>query len=529
MIRSSIRRPLALLGALIFALAFVGPRTATLTQAASDRPVMAFYYPWYEQSDWTYNRMSDIAAPTYSGGDEDVLRRHIRQADDAGIDALICTWYGPNEDRLDKRCRRLLQLVQESGRDIRVAIIPDQSAAFDGGMRTIEGLAGALDVLRRDFTSSPAYFSFRGKPVVFWFNPPSLGNVSAWGQLRDRADPGRDQFWFGGTDNFGYLDVYDALYYFDITWESAPGRAMASYAGRLDAYNRDHPGANKPFIATAMPGYDDIKVRNGHRRDRANGDYYRGTWQTAIDRNAAAVVLTSFNEFFEGSHIEPSEQYGDLYLRLTKELTDKFQSGQPAAPPPQPGGPCRQFPETGHQVCGRILEYWDQNGGLPVFGYPIGAQAAQQIEGQTFQAQWFERNRLELHPENARPYDVLLGRLGFDSLVKQGRDWQTFPKGDPSAPHYFAETGHAIAPQFWSYWSSHGLEFDGRPGKSFQESLALFGFPLSEPIMEQSVTDGNTYLTQHFERARFELHPENAGTPYEVLLGLLGRELTGIK
>jgi hypothetical protein len=51
----------------------------------------------------------------------------------------------------DKRCRRLLQLVEQSGRNIKVAIIPDQSAAFDGGMRTVGGLAGALDVLRRDF------------------------------------------------------------------------------------------------------------------------------------------------------------------------------------------------------------------------------------------------------------------------------------------------------------------------------------------------------------------------------------------
>jgi glycosyl hydrolase family 99 len=507
----STRRPLALIGLALFALALVAaPQSAVPVRAASDRPVMAFYYPWYEKSDWSYDKMSDIATPTYSGGDDSAIRRHIQQADDAGIDALICTWYGPNEDRLNKRCRRLLQLVQGSGRNIRVAIIPDQSAAFDGGMRSVDGLAGALE-------------------VVFWFNPPSLGDVGAWQRLRDRADPNREQFWFGGTDNFAYLDVYDALYYFDISWEAVPGRAMASYAGRLDRYNQSHPGANKPFVATAMPGYDDIKIRNGHRKDRANGDYYRGTWQTAIDRNAAAVVLTSWNEFFEGSHIEPSEQYGDLYLRLTKEWSDKYHSGQPApAPAPAPSN-CRQFPETGHQVCGRILEYWEQNGGLPVFGYPITDQASQQVEGKTFQAQLFERNRLEQHPENARPYDVLLGRLGFDSLAKQGRDWNTFGKVDPSMPHYFAETGHAIAPQFWGYWSSHGLEFDGRAGKSFQESLALFGMPLSEPVMEKSATDGNTYLTQHFERARFEFHPENAGTPYEVLLGLLGRELSGIR
>jgi hypothetical protein len=187
------------------------------------------------------------------------------------------------------------------------------------------------------------------------------------------------------------------------------------------------------------------------------------------------------------------------------------------------------FPETGHQVCGRILEYWGENGGLPVFGYPITNQAAQQVEGKTFQVQLFERNRLELHPENARPYDVLLGRLGFDSLVKQKRDWRSFPKADSSAPHYFPETGHAIAAQFWDYWSGHGLQFDDAPAHSFQESLALFGLPLSEPTMEKSATDGGTYLTQYYERARFEFHPENAGTQYEVLLGLLGRELSGIR
>ena len=528
------RRLLIWVGLLIFALALIAPQGIGRARAASDQPVMAFYYPWYEISDWSYNKMSDVAAPTYSGGDDKVLLRHIQQADDAGIDALICTWYGPNEDRLNRRCRRLLQLVEQSGRGIKVAIIPDQSAAFDGGMRTVDGLAGAIDVVRRDFMGSPAYFRFQGKPALYFFNPPSLGGVDAWRQLRDQADPNHDQYWFGGTDTFGYLDVYDALYYFDISWEGRPGAAMASYGGRLDRYNQGHPGANKPFIGTVMPGYDDIKARNGHQRDRANGDYYRGTWQTVIDHNAAGVILTSFNEFFEGSHIEPSEQYGDLYLKLTKEQSDRYHSAQPAPAPtptiaPAPSGDCHFFSETGHSVCGRILQYWNENGGLPVFGFPIADQTSQQVEGKPLQLQWFERNRLELHPENARPYDVLLGRLGADSLAAQKRDWNTFGKVGSAQEHYFAATGHAIGPQFWGYWSRHGLEFDGQAGASFNESLALFGLPLSEPVIETNPTDGKQYLTQHFERARFEYHPENAGTPYDVLLGLLGRELTGTK
>ena len=189
----------------------------------------------------------------------------------------------------------------------------------------------------------------------------------------------------------------------------------------------------------------------------------------------------------------------------------------------------RCFAETGFCISGRIQEFWEKNGGLPVFGFPIGPQQEETIEGKKFQVQRFERNRLELHPENARPYDVLLGRLGADQLAARGIDWQQYPKADPNTPHYFAQTGQAIAPEFWGYWSSHGLEFDGRSGKSFEESLALFGLPLSPAMMEKSRTDGGTYLTQYFERARFEYHPENAGTPYVVLLGLLGRENTGIR
>ncbi len=183
------------------------------------------------------------------------------------------------------------------------------------------------------------------------------------------------------------------------------------------------------------------------------------------------------------------------------------------------------FPEIhgiGNCIEGRFREYWVQNGGLPVFGYPVSPATMQQTAEGTFLTQYFERNRFELHPENARPYDVLLGRLGDDRLRQGGRDWQAMPKADPAAPHHFAETGHAIAHDpFWRYWSTHGLELDGRSGTTAAESLALFGLPLSEPAPETNAA-GDTVLTQWFERARFEDHGAKG-----VLLGLLGVETGG--
>ena len=193
------------------------------------------------------------------------------------------------------------------------------------------------------------------------------------------------------------------------------------------------------------------------------------------------------------------------------------------APAPRAWAAARCFGETGHCVGDPFGTYWQSNGGLPVFGFPIAPMAPETSAdtGQGYVTQWLERERLELHPENSEPYRILLGRLGAERLAQTGRDWTTFPKASPGAAHYFAVTGHAIAPQFWDYWRTRGLDL-GDAGVSQRESLALFGYPLSEAAIETN-PNGDTVLTQWFERARFEYHPGNP-EPYKVLLGLLGVE-----
>jgi hypothetical protein len=195
----------------------------------------------------------------------------------------------------------------------------------------------------------------------------------------------------------------------------------------------------------------------------------------------------------------------------------------------------RCFTETKQCISGRFRQYWEANGGLAVFGFPLGpAQNERNRDtGQTYLTQWFERNRFELHPENKAPYDVLLGRLGDDVLRTLARDWKSEPKVAPkNGCLFFAETGHNVCDDragvgFRSYWQSHGLEFDGKAGRSYAESLALFGLPLTEPKLETNST-GDTVITQWFERARFERHPQETDPAYFVLLGLLGNELRGI-
>ena len=192
----------------------------------------------------------------------------------------------------------------------------------------------------------------------------------------------------------------------------------------------------------------------------------------------------------------------------------------------------RCFPETGHCVDGRFRQYWEAHGGLAVFGYPITAAADERNRdtGETYWTQWFERNRFEYHPENAPPYDVLLGRLGDDRLLQQGRVWLNEPRepGPRAGCLWFPQTGHNVCDQaagrgFRQYWLGHGLR-DPRLN-TFSASLALFGYPLTA-VQTETNSSGDTVLTQWFERARFEWHPGNPN-PYKVLLGRLGAEVRG--
>ncbi len=193
----------------------------------------------------------------------------------------------------------------------------------------------------------------------------------------------------------------------------------------------------------------------------------------------------------------PPEQPGTL-----QPLADPATafSWVPAAPVPEG---VIYFPETGHRVGEPFLSYWRRNGGLEVLGLPISEAFVMADEsGATYTVQYFERHRLEFHPEQPEPYHIQLARLGDRVLQAQGRNWFTFNKGGPAPGcHFFSETGHSLCGAFLSYWSSHGLELDGRPGTSFEESLALFGQPLSQPQVEE-IAPGVYVMVQWFERAR---------------------------
>lgn len=155
-----------------------------------------------------------------------------------------------------------------------------------------------------------------------------------------------------------------------------------------------------------------------------------------------------------------------------------------------------------------FVPYYIQHDGLRVFGLPLGP--LQTVNGR--QVQWFERTRLEHWPEYAgTEYEVQPGLVGLE--YTDGREFpaQAFFTNRPGL-RYFGETSHGVGGAFLDYYDAHG-------------GLPIFGYPISDEVIEILPETRQYHTVQYFQRGRLELHPEHAGTEDEVQIGLLGRAL----
>ena len=131
-------------------------------------------------------------------------------------------------------------------------------------------------------------------------------------------------------------------------------------------------------------------------------------------------------------------------------------------------------------------QFYEIYGGLESLGRPITPIIT--VDG--WQVQYFEKARLEYHPENEPAYQLTVGWLG-DLLQRRQPPLplSSLPQADSRQSRYFAETGHTLSGDFLTYFDAHG-------------GTVRFGLPISEPF----ILDGQ--LTQDLQSARFFWTPQ---------------------
>jgi len=429
--------PLLLIIAILGTTLLTGLGHPAFVQADGERLVLAFYYTWFDQNTWNSGKVPDVPQQPYNSDDRAAMARHVDQAKGAGIDAFVLNWWGKG-NRTEKNLKSLLDIAAEKG--FRVAVDFDINSPFMAG---VGGYADNLRHLHSVHASHPAYLRYQGRPVVFFFNVSRLP-VATWQSLRDQADPDPNAIWIAEGTDLRYQSVFDGHHLYSVTWPNQipPSQTLPRWGDRVRTYNRQHSTA-KLWVATVMPGYDDRKARpgSGFARPRNGGDYYRQCWQAAITSKPHWVIINSFNEWPEGSYIEPSQAHGSLYLDLTREWAARFReadlavnaaaplppTASPAPPAAQPNRlatptplptstPMASYPDravedgwffsqgipdpgAGFTVTNEDgVPFWDvyRNAGGPLsIGYPVSGR----FYWQGFVLQSFESGLLAWHPQ----------------------------------------------------------------------------------------------------------------------------------
>lgn len=306
----------------------------TTTYNSSVRPVLAFYYSWYSTSTWCSCHMSDLPTIQYNSSSVSTIDRQLTWAMQAGISGFISSWWGPG-DATDKNLATLLAqtpIIEKNTGDTFASSIyfESDSPAFTSESAIVNGLRYMLTT----YSNNPSFFHWQGKPVLFFWDPLGHGRTLAeWAAIRSQVDPNDQTIWSAEGVDLSMLSVFDGIHLFSGGYWGLQQGDMAAvdegFRAKVDAYNQANH-TQKIWAAGVIPGYNDTLVpgRTGtYVVPRNNGATYQASWQGAMASGPDWITITSFNEWFEGSMIEPSVTYNMLYLNLTQQLTQQWRNG----------------------------------------------------------------------------------------------------------------------------------------------------------------------------------------------------------
>ena len=351
-------RNILLLAALLFFI-LAAPRPA----CAASKVVMVYYMPWYTAkpySDswgwhWTMNHFNpdevnasgerQIASwyypliGPYDSSDPAVLEYHVLLMKLAGVDGVIVDWYG-SDNFLDyginnRAALTLFQFSRKAGLKFSICY-EDQTIQhmidYDYLSRSDAILHARQEMLylQTNFFTDPGYLRLKGRPLLLNFGPQFFMMSSNWEDIFSVLTMTNQPAFFTEDNR---LAISTGAFSWPPMWISqSPGTGGVLSGAALKSYlaDFDQKAVNWPaFISSAFPRFHDIYQRAGVRNywgylgDR-HGDTLRETLSRGMTNSSSIVQIVTWNDFGEGSMVEPTREYGCRDLEIIQDFRRQY-------------------------------------------------------------------------------------------------------------------------------------------------------------------------------------------------------------
>jgi glycoprotein endo-alpha-1,2-mannosidase len=359
--------------------------------------VHAFYYPWYcnPQTDmkegymhWNHPLLphwdpnvakrypsgrhtppDDLGSSfypqlgAYSSADPDTIKQHMEWFVHAGVGVAVVSWLPPhkhddNGPPIAERLPQLLDIALMQGIRIAIHMEPYEDRTPESFLQDVRQILNAHG-------DRPALYKLAhgggggggGGPSESSALLPVLLFYVYFDQYQILSDDWKLIFQIGDFLALTFALIVEESHWKEYVIDAGFDGGYTYFASKTFTYgsNPKHwkhfqsmvmasqQQYNKLFVPSVGPGYDDTRVRpwnavNTHDRGDG-GEYYQQEWKAAVDAGVSMVSITSFNEWHEGTQIEPAipktfkeYTYRDYradgptaYLDLTRKWVERFE------------------------------------------------------------------------------------------------------------------------------------------------------------------------------------------------------------
>lgn len=318
--------------------------TRHVHSADTTRQILAFYYGWYGNpavsGRWVHWKDADPANEriansahfpafgAYDSHDPALLDRQAAAARAAGISGFVASWWGQGSFE-DQGIAPLLAAAGKRG--LSVSAYYEKIDGNDSATR-IKAATADLGYLLAQYGHDKAWLRFDGKPVIFVYTRALHAlSPAEWQEAvaQIRRDHPDGAALVADTLDRAYLAAFGGASVYNITGQTQHKSPPEIRDWAHTAFPKlvAAAGPGKISSVTVIPGYDDRTADRPSPRpvtERWGGETYRALWQEAIAAAPDYVLITSWNEWHEGSEIEPSVEYGSLLLDETAGFSREF-------------------------------------------------------------------------------------------------------------------------------------------------------------------------------------------------------------